>query len=200
MGQPIDKDQAIVFYEKAAKFGNENARSRAKELLNSTLDYTTDIDTLESGLKRLNALQKPEDEDFSDIATRLASIKAWDSLLKAQKETAKPLPNLPIVLNACELDLNQAFGNKFNIGWNTAWKLEAYTQLDEPELLGVEGLITKKGCAFNINLPAKARELLDHGVVLGLRFPGLSLPLQWQKEGKTIMLKLMPIGTPLPDF
>ena len=204
LGQPVDKEQAIVFYEKAAQLGNEDARFKAKQLINSGLEYTTEIDKLEQGVKRLKALQKPDDEDFNfsrlSLESRLNSIKAWDAFLKDQKEHTEPLPDLPVILNACELDLNQTFGSEFNLGWNSSWRLVAYSKLGESELLNVEGRVTEKGCAYNNNLPKKVRVLLEQGVVLALQFPNFTLPLKWQQANKNLTLSLMPIGTPLPEF
>lgn len=203
-GQPINKDEAIDYYEKATQLGVEEGRSKAQYLLREQLEYTSDVAKLELGVNRLNALKKPDDYDFSDSPfspqSRLASIKAWSALMEKQKLEAKPLPDLPIVLNACELDLDQQFGSYYNLGWNTSWRLDAYPQLGEPEMLNVEGLITKQGCAFNDKLPEKVRALLENGAVLALHFPNYTLPLYWQKDSKTVMLRLMPIGSPSPDF
>ena len=203
-GQPINKEEAIEFYEKATQLGIEEARPKAQYLLNEQLEYTSDVAKLERGVNRLNALKKPDDYDFSDSPfspqSRLASIKAWNALMEKQKQAAKPLPDLPLILNACELDLDQHYGSHYNLGWNTAWRLVAYPQTGEPEMLNVEGLISKKGCAFNEHLPPKARTFLEQGVVLLLQFPNHTLPLHWQKDSKTVTLKLMPIGSPSPNF
>ncbi|ABC33178.1 FOG: TPR repeat, SEL1 subfamily [Hahella chejuensis KCTC 2396] len=194
-----NREQALIHYEKASLSGLEAARQPARNLLEEELRYETDIDKLEQGLKRLEALRKPDDYNYVSLNSPEARL-IWGKFLRDQKRTAQPLPALPIVLKACGLGFSQPHGEQFNIGENSSWRLEAHKALGEVEPLSFSGLVNAEGCAeLDQEMPANVRALLNEGAVLALRFPNYSLPLQWKQEAKNILLDMQPIGAPLPS-
>lgn len=195
----VNRDEAIAHYERAAQLGFEAARTPARKLLVDRLMVESDLNALEQGIERLDALRGEED----DLAEQVHSPRqrlAWGRFLDNSRRHAKPLPDSPITLRACGLDLNQPYGDAYNLGYNTKWSLEAHSSLKGPQLLKLEGRVSDKGCAVSTALPDDVRELLNQGAVLALHFPNYTLPLRWTRTPRGIELQMQPLGTPIADF
>ncbi len=194
-----DQGLALQYFEQAALLGLEQARYPAIQLLEKSIEYTTDAAKLEQGIARLNALRKAE--DFAPLRPPEERL-AWLRYLETAKRDAVPTPPLPIRFKACELGINGSYGLEYNIGENTEWRLVAFQKLGEPQELGVEGRVSEQGCAtVEKPLSDNVRSLMDAGAVIALWFPNYTLPLEWKADGKSVWLKLMPLGTaPIPDL
>lgn len=188
-----DRAQALDHYEHAARLGMDTAREPACALLTQHLESVRNLDELEQGVKRLDAI-----DDKAGCSKTIGDRLAWGRLLETRQKNQKPLPNRPIFLRACDLDLNQTFGREYNLSSNTWWRLTAYTSLDESQRLEIEGLVDAKGCAaWREPLSSDIRKLLDQGALLALRFPNYTLPLRWVETPKGIELNMQPQGTPI---
>lgn len=194
-----DRERAVFHYETATLLGLEQARHPAQKLLEEQLQYETDLGKLEQGIARLRALRKPDDLEMKTIYSPSSRL-AWGLFLREQQQNFRPLPNLPIILRACGLGLNEPYGLDYNIGENSQWRLEAHVGLRETQPLPIQGLVDARGCAvFTGKMPAQVRKVLSEGAVLTLRFPNYSLPMEWTQSGKRVVLRLRPLGTPLPS-
>ena len=194
-----DRELALQYFEQAALLGLAEARHPAIQLLEKSIEYSTDAAKLEQGIARLNALRKPE--DFAPLHPPEERL-AWLRYIETSQREAAPTPKLPIRFEACELGINGSYGLEYNITENTEWRLVAYQKFGEAQELGIEGRVTDQGCATIAKpLPENVRALLDVGAVLAIWFPNYTLPLRWAADGKAVWLRMLPLGTaPIPGF
>lgn len=193
-----DSKQALYHYEQAALIGMKEAVRPARAALLESLRREEDLDTLEEGLRRLEALGETESYDAYAVDQVVSRVE-WARKFQAQQREARLLPDRPMILQACGLGLEHPYGSAYNLGRNTHWRLAAYRSLERPQRL-LEGRVDADGCARSSGLlPAEVRKLLDQGVVFALQFPNYSLPLAANEAGGQIVLEMQPQATPIPD-
>jgi TPR repeat protein len=138
-----DPDQALVHYEQAALLGLKQANEPARNLLSARLASEADLAMLEKGIQRMEALlAKAGFKQPSSFRVRLE----WGRFLQQQQREAKPLPNLPIVLQACGLGPRQTYGAILRNVEHLEWDLYAYGKVTDWDALGVSGRVNARGC------------------------------------------------------
>ncbi|WP_347505251.1 tetratricopeptide repeat protein [Pseudomonas anguilliseptica] len=193
-----DAKQALHHYEQAALMGMKEAVRPAHQALLEYLGSEEDLDRLEEGLRRLEALGDTEAYDAYAVDQVVSRVE-WARKFRAQQGEARSLPSRPMILQACGLGLEHPYGSAYNLGHNTHWRLAAYRSLERPQRL-MEGQVDADGCARSSGLlPADVRELLDQGVVFALQFPNYTLPLVAIEAGGQIVLEMQPQATPIPN-
>lgn len=194
----VDRQAAAYHYEQAALLGLKAAARPAIDHLVELLRTETDLATLEDGVSRLALLQGPEGDGYRTRS--LTSRLEWGRFLQRQREQAKALPEKPLYLQACGLDLNQLYGSTYNLGINTSWRLQVHRSLERPEHLSIEGRVDKSGCAtFSEPLPKPIRASLNEGAVLALAFPNFTLPLAIKETDESLQLDMQAIELPIPQ-
>lgn len=196
MDEREHRDRALVHYEQAALLGLPDARGPAIRLLEDRLRYTSDMAELTQGVDRMAKLRELDEGDTYVLHPPEHRL-AWARYLAQARTAAAPLPKRPLQLRACGLDLGGVYGRAFNTAYNTPWTLVAYPSLGDVEPLPVKGFVDDRGCA-KASLPPRAAKLLGEGVVLGLMFPQVDLPLQAVPSGAGLRLVLLPVGHPIP--
>jgi uncharacterized protein len=193
--------QAFEHFEQAYRLGHKAAFKDALRLLMKELDAEFDLDKLEAGIKRLEALygadEKGEFEKLAWYATPLQDRLRWGRYRQSQYRNLQHVPQWPINLVACGLGRGRPYGDMHNISWNAPWKLIAYQADGNGIDTGIQGSVTKGGCAMvDRPLPPEVRTLLSAGAVLTLQFQNCGLALV-QLVGKSrIDLVFSPLDTP----
>jgi len=197
-GLSRNPDDALAHMERAALLGLEAAHRPAQQQLLDRYAYETDLDTLRHAIERMRALRAKSSEPY--VSDTLRQRLAWGELVADQGATARALPDRPMRLRVCELDLGQAWGEAFNLGVNTAWRLVVYTGIDDPVTTSVSGTVDARGCAASRgDLPPKVAAAVRGGGVPALRFPNVTLPLVPNPSADGITFDPMPLSSPRPD-
>jgi len=197
-GDRLDAVELLHHYERAALSGITAAVHPAREAILATLHHEEDEQVLEQGVQRILALGG-QYADFPFALKTLMSRLEWSKTLRRQLSMAGPLPDLPLLLQACELGFNDLLGEAYNLGEYTDWRLAAYhAQQDQPLHL-LEGRIDLDGCARSSEpLSVAVRQLLEQGAILALKFPNYSLPLTMKESEGQIILELREGAMPIP--
>ncbi|MBL0952674.1 MAG: sel1 repeat family protein [Pseudomonas sp.] len=191
-----DRKAEAYHYEQAALLGLQAANRPAMERLAELLRAETDLTVLEEGVSRLIALQGGDGSRSRSVMARLE----WGRFLQKQREQARTLPDKPLYLQACGLDLNQPYGSFYNLGINTSWQLQVYRSLEEPERLAIEGVVGQDGCVtLSEPLPEVVRASLNEGAVLALAFPNFTLPLALKEADDGLRLDMQAMELPIPQ-
>lgn len=200
LGLPaVDRQAEAYHYEQAALLGLPEAVRPAVSRLEEVLRYETDLAALEEGVNRLSVLQAAGGDGLR--AGSATSRLEWGRFLQSQRQQAKALPDKPLYLQACGLDLGQLYGSTYNLGSNTAWRLQVYRSLDKPERLSINGHVDEDGCATLLEpLPERIRVSLAEGAVLALAFPNFTLPLAIKEGEDRLRLDMQAIELPIPSF
>lgn len=157
-GMARNRDEALDHMERAALLGLRQAHRPAQQQLQDRYQDETDLDVLARAVERMDALREKSTETF--VPRSLAQRLAWGRFVAGVAATAGVLPDRPVRLRACGLDLVQVYGDTFNLGANSAWRLVTYTRFDEATETGVTGRVDPRGCATSAgDLP-----LGDHGL------------------------------------
>jgi len=192
-----DRDESLDHMERAALLGLPQAHRPAQKQLAERYEYEGDLAVLARAVERMAALRAKSSEPF--VRDTLPARLAWGRHVTESVAAAGTLPDRPVRLRSCALDLGQAYGDAFNIGWNTEWRLLAYHRFDEAEETGVSGRVDKQGCATTRgDLPPKVAAAVRAGAVLVLDFPNYGLPLVAKVDPHRITLHLGPMASPRP--
>lgn len=190
---PDAPQTAIAHYERAFELGHPEARAALKRLLLGSLKYEKDLDVVGRGIKRLEMLQGDAEADGELVD--LVEDYEWRRFLAQEKARDRRVPNLPIYLNAC--NLNEAFAPKGLKQFfpDSYWSLGG-VGVDFVEPLPIDGRLDGKGCAnLSDPLPENVREMLNKGGMMFLRFQGTGrFMLDWEVEGKQVHLIPRPTG------
>lgn len=196
-----DRKLALSHYQQAAELGVEPARRKAFDLLLEQLESEDDPAALEHGIERLRALQ-PEPAYGEWKLGRIADRVRWGRFLAGARQALPALPpqaGATLLLDACDLGLNQSHGAAYNIGSGSRWRLGAFTRPGRIERLSIRGEVDDRGCAhFEMPVDDELYALLQQRALLVLSFPNYDLPLSLSRRGSTLALALRPVGTPLP--
>ena len=188
----------IYHYEQAALLGLKEAAQLAIDRLGHSLRRENDLATLESGVRRLERLYEVSDFPATYALKDAISRLEWVRKLHAKENKAKPQVGLPMVLQACGLGWGEVYGDTFNLGINTSWRLVAH-QMSGTEQRLLEGRVGKDGCASSAEaLAPMAQALLADGAVFALHFPNYSLPLKAEENEGQVVLSLEPQVMPIP--
>lgn len=192
-----DTEKALFHHERAAQLGLEASRLPARDLLLERLRAEFDMDVLEEGIRRLDALHR--EGDFADVVSPRTRL-AWGRFVESNRLAAGRLPRGTIALRACGLRPDEPHGEAYGIRYNSVWRLVIYSTHEGAESYGIVGRVRKDGCAVAKALPAQTRRLLEEGAVPALQFPSSTLPLRWRESVKGVDLVLQPLGTPTPPL
>lgn len=190
---PDAPQTAIAHYERAFELGHPDARAELERLLLASLKYEKDLDVVARGIKRLQELQG-DSEAGGDLADLVEDYE-WRRFLAQEKARKRRVPNLPIYLNAC--NLNEAFApnglKKFFP--DSYWSLGG-VGVDFVEPLPIDGKLDGKGCASLAKpLPETVRKMLSEGGMMFLRFHGTGrFMLDWEVKGQQVLLVPRPTG------
>ncbi|WP_028104399.1 SEL1-like repeat protein [Pseudoduganella violaceinigra] len=178
---------ALAHYERALELGLTAARGDVYRMLMEQMNSEWNADVLERGTKRLQELYQDGVNDRGRL-DRLLNHYKWRRFVAQQAKRTRPVPKLPIYLNACQLDPRTADGERYKLPNGAQWSLE----LHDAEFwhdMQADVDIDASGCAkLSEPFSPKLRSALERGEVVSLTFKSHKIPLDWRVEKTRIVL------------